>query len=43
MSHGWIDLNKMAPGGDRLFTEVRVSFANRTNVLYQRTVFGVRA
>jgi hypothetical protein len=36
---GWIDLSKMAPGGDRLFTEVRVSFANRTNVLYQRTVF----
>jgi hypothetical protein len=36
---GWIDLSKMAPGGDRLFTEVRVSFANRANVLYQRTVF----
>ncbi|MEA2953200.1 MAG: hypothetical protein QOJ96_2720 [Alphaproteobacteria bacterium] len=36
---GWIDLSKMAPGGDTLFTEVRVSFANRVNVLYQRTVF----
>ena len=36
---GWIDLSGMAPGGDTLFTEVRVSFANRTNVLYQRTVF----
>ena len=36
---GWIDLSKMAPGGDELFTEVRVSFANRTNVLYRRVVF----
>jgi len=36
---GWIDLSGMAPGGDTLFTEVRVSFANRANVLYQRTVF----
>lgn len=30
---GWIDLSSMAPGGDELFTEVHVSFANRTNVL----------
>jgi hypothetical protein len=29
----------MAPGGDTLFTEVRVSFANRSNVLFQRTIF----
>ena len=36
---GWIDLSKMAPGGDSINTEVRVSFANRTNVLYQRTSF----
>jgi len=36
---GWIDLSGMAPGGDTLFTEVRVSFANRANVLYRRTVF----
>jgi hypothetical protein len=36
---GWIDLSSMAPGGDELFTEVHVTFANRTNVLYQRTVF----
>src|SRR5206468_1167572 len=36
---GWIDLSKMAPGGDSVNTEVRVSFANRTNVLYQRTGF----
>ena len=36
---GWIDLSNMAPGGDTLFTEVRVSFANRANVLYRRTVF----
>lgn len=36
---GWIDMNKMAPGGDTLFTEVRVSFANRSNVLFQRTIF----
>ena len=36
---GWIDLSGMAPGGDTLFTEVRVSFANRSNVLYRRTLF----
>ena len=36
---GWIDLSKMAPGGDTLFIEVRVSFANRVNVLFQRTIF----
>ena len=36
---GWIDLSSMAPGGDELYTEVRVSFANRSNVLLQRTVF----
>ena len=36
---GWIDLSGMAPGGDTLFTEVRVSFAKRSNVLYRRTVF----
>jgi hypothetical protein len=29
----------MAPGGDGVFTEVHVSFANRSSVLYQRTVF----
>jgi hypothetical protein len=36
---GWIDLSKMAPGGDTVYTEIHVSFANRTNVLYRRTVF----
>src|ERR1700756_5967169 len=36
---GWIDLTKMAPGGDTVFTEIRVSFANRSNVLYRRTIF----
>ena len=36
---GWIDLSKMAPGGDTVFTEIRVSFANRSNVLYRRTIF----
>ena len=29
----------MAPGGDTVYTEIRVSFANRTNVLYRRSVF----
>jgi hypothetical protein len=36
---GWIDLSNMAPGGDTVFTEIRVSFANRSNVLYRRTIF----
>jgi hypothetical protein len=36
---GWIDLTKMAPGGDTVFTEIRVSFANRSSVLYRRTIF----
>jgi hypothetical protein len=36
---GWIDMSNMAPGGDTLFTEVRISFANRSNLLYQRTIF----
>lgn len=36
---GWIDLSSMHPGGDTVYTEIRASFANRTNVLYQRTVF----
>ena len=36
---GWIDLSGMAPGGDTVFTEIRVSFANRSNVLYRRTIF----
>lgn len=36
---GWIDLSKMAPGGDTVYTEIHVSFANRSNVLYRRTVF----
>jgi hypothetical protein len=36
---GWIDLSKMAPGGDTVYTEIHVSFANRTNVLYRRTIF----
>ena len=36
---GWIDLSSMAPGGDTVFIEIRVSFANRSNVLYQRTIF----
>jgi hypothetical protein len=36
---GWIDLSKMAPGGDTVFTEIRVSFANRSDVLYRRTIF----
>lgn len=31
---GWIDLSSMRPGGDTVQTEVRVSFANRTNVGY---------
>ena len=30
---GWIDLSNMAPGGDTVFTEIRVSFANRSNIL----------
>ena len=33
---GWLDLSKMAPGGDSVQTEVRVSFANRVNVLHMR-------
>jgi hypothetical protein len=36
---GWIDLSKMAPGGDTVYTEIHVSFANRSNVLYRRTIF----
>lgn len=36
---GWIDLSSMRPGGDTVQTEIRVSFANRSNVLYQRTMF----
>ena len=36
---GWIDLSNMAPGGDTVYTEIRVSFANRTNILYRRTIF----
>lgn len=36
---GWMDLSKMAPGGDRVFIEVRASFANRVNVLYRNMVF----
>ena len=36
---GWIDLSNMAPGGDTVFTEIHVSFANRSNVLYRRTIF----
>ena len=31
---GWLDLSKMRPGGDTVTTEVRVSFANRSNVRY---------
>jgi len=33
---GWLDLSNMAPGGDSVQTEVRVSFANRVNVLHMR-------
>ena len=29
---GWIDLSSMAPGGDEVFTEVHVTFANRACV-----------
>jgi hypothetical protein len=36
---GWIDMSNMAPGGDTVFTEIRVSFANRSNILYRRTIF----
>jgi hypothetical protein len=36
---GWIDLTTMAPGGDTVYTEIRVSFANRSNILYRRTIF----
>lgn len=36
---GWVDLSKMAPGGDTVYTEIHVSFANRSNVLYRRTIF----
>ena len=36
---GWIDLSNMAPGGVTVFAEIRVSFANRSNVLYRRTMF----
>ena len=36
---GWLDLSSMRPGGDMVQTEIRVSFANRVNVLYQRTAF----
>lgn len=32
---GWLDLSNMA-GGDSVQTEVRVSFANRVNVLHMR-------
>jgi hypothetical protein len=31
---GWLDLSQMRPGGDTVQTEVRVSFANRSNVGY---------
>lgn len=31
---GWLDLSQMRPGGDTVETEVRVSFANRSNVSY---------
>jgi hypothetical protein len=36
---GWIDLSNMAPGGDTIYAEIRVSFANRSNILYRRTIF----
>jgi hypothetical protein len=36
---GWIDLSNMAPGGDTVYIEIHVSFANRTTVLYRRMVF----
>ncbi|HEY1473853.1 MAG TPA: hypothetical protein VGF53_07190 [Pseudolabrys sp.] len=31
---GWLDLSQMRPGGDTVETEVRASFANRSNVGY---------
>jgi hypothetical protein len=36
---GWIDLSKMAPGGDNVEIAIRASFANRTNVLYKNWGF----
>ena len=36
---GWIDLSKMAPGGDNVEISVRASFANRTNVQYKNWLF----
>jgi len=36
---GWIDLSKMAPGGDYVEIAIRASFANRTNVLYKNWGF----
>ena len=36
---GWIDLSKMAPGGDNVEISIRASFANRTNVQYKNWAF----
>jgi hypothetical protein len=36
---GWIDLSKMAPGGDNVEISVRASFANRSNVQYKNWLF----
>lgn len=36
---GWLDLTRMRPGGDRIYVEIRVWLANRSNVLFKRMVF----
>ncbi|HXW24727.1 MAG TPA: hypothetical protein VEK73_08275 [Xanthobacteraceae bacterium] len=36
---GWIDLSRMRPSGDTVYTEVQVSFANRQNVRYSNYVW----
>jgi hypothetical protein len=36
---GWIDLSKMAPGGDNVEISIRASSANRSNVQYKNWAF----
>jgi len=36
---GWIDLSRMRPSGDTVYTEVQVSFANRQNVRYSNYIW----
>ena len=36
---GWLDFTRMRPGGDRIYVEIRVWLANRSNVLFKRMVF----